>query len=183
MKFNKLKILFWGLCLLKLSYVPILYAQNGSPSEYEVKAAYIFNFAKFIEWPPHSFQNNYEPFILGILGNDPFGESLEKVINKRLIHGRTVEIKRMKNLTENESLHILFISSSERKKTRYLIQSLEELPVLTIGEISEFNRLGGIIQFFLEENSVLFRLNVEAAKISGLLISSQLLEVARIYKK
>jgi hypothetical protein len=183
MKFREIN--FFLLCFFILNSFSIknIQAQNGAPSEYEVKAAYIFNFAKFIEWPSYLFPNNNNQFIIGILGSDPFGESFEKIINKRLVHGKTVEIKRIKNLSENESYHILFISSSEKKKIKYILKSLEEMPILTIGEVSEFNYYGGIIQFILEENSVLFRLNADAARTAGLSISSQLLEVARIYKK
>lgn len=154
-------------------------AQEAASAEYRIKAAYIFNFAKFVEWPAATFPTHDTPMTLGVLGRDPFGSDLEKILGNKTIAGRRVRIKRMEESKPVEHCHVLFISSSERKRLPQLFENLQNSSVLTIGETDQFTRLGGMINFFKQENTIRFEINVQAAQKAGLRISSKLLHIGK----
>lgn len=153
--------------------------EAAQPSEYQLKAAFIFNFAKFIEWPPPAASNQESPFKIGVIGENPFGGELEKVIRGKIVSGRTFIVKQIKNLSEIKSCQILFISQSERKRVQEIIREAENGSVLTISEVDRFMQSGGIIHFIMEGNKVRFEINDAAARKVGLRISSKLLNLAR----
>jgi YfiR/HmsC-like len=157
-------------------------AQSRSAGEYELKAAFLFNFAKFVEWPPGSFSGIDAPIRLCLLGADPFEGSLEQVVQDKLAGGRRLQVEHPLNASKARGCHILFVSSLEGKPDRALLHGGYGPGVLTVGETSDFTRAGGVIDFVQQQNRVAFEINLEAADRAGVKISSKLLSLARIVR-
>jgi hypothetical protein len=156
-------------------------AEAEASREYLIKAAFIFNFVKFVDWPSELFKDKAAPIKLYILGNDPFGEALATIRDKK-VKGRRLTITRVQRVEEIKGAHLLFISPSEKGRVRQILQSLRNTPVLTISEIEGFGQMGGIINFITVEDKVQFEINSEQAQQHQLKISSQLLKLARIVR-
>lgn len=152
---------------------------QSSPSEYEVKAAFLFNFAKFVEWPEDSFADSYSPIVIGILGQDPFSGALDHTIGGKTVNGRALMVKRLAQGQDARACHILFVCSSERKRLSQILASLGGTSVLTVSDMDDFAYAGGIINFVLENSKVKFQVNATAAARARLRISSKLLTLAR----
>ncbi len=155
-------------------------AQSEPPTEYQVKAAFLYNFAKFVEWPADAFPDVQSPIVLGILGDDPFGSVLDKMIYGKAANGRGFVVKRVSEDAKLRSCHILFISSSEKKHLARILEGLKGAGVLTVGDMDRFAESGGVIHLLLAENKVRFGINLTAAARARLKISSKLLALARI---
>jgi hypothetical protein len=174
---------------VSLSWAPEAFAQasDGSDSsEYLIKAGFIFNFAKFVEWPPVAFAQTDTPIVIGILGTDPFGPILDRIVRDKKIGNRGFIVKRLnwnKDTKELKDCNILFVSTSERVHIDDLLQIVKSLPILTVGETPGFAERGGIIRFTVEDNRVRFEVNVDAAHLAQLTISSRLLTLARIIQQ
>ena len=151
-------------------------AQQSSPSEYEVKAAYVYDFGKFVTWPANATAAG--EFTICVLGLDPFGATLDAITAGERINGKKIAINRIAKPQEAVSCHILFISSSEESQLKEILATLDKTSVLTVSDISQFTRRGGMIQFVVEANKVRFEVNVTSAERAGLILSSQLLKVA-----
>lgn len=149
---------------------------------YHVKAAFIYNFIKFIEWPTTAFKDSRTPYIVGVLGKDPFGSDLKNTMSDKTINGRPILVR---SVTDPEigKCHALFISSSERRRLKSILDQAKGAPVLTIGETEEFAQMGGIINFVIEDNKVRFQINIEAAKRADLKIHSTLLNLAKVIRE
>jgi hypothetical protein len=167
------------LALGLLSSTLITVARAQSPDEYQVKAAFLYNFARFVDWPGEAFSDAGAPFVVGVIGNDPFGGALDQAINGKNIGGRQMTVRRLKWGQDLRSCHILYISSSERRHLPQIIQSLRGANVLTVGDMDQFNQQGGIINFILETNRVRFEINPRGADQARLRISSKLLALAK----
>jgi hypothetical protein len=146
----------------------------------QVEAVFLFNFSEFVEWPPQSFRDERSPLVIGVLGNDPFGATLDEVVRGESVNGRALAVRRFRRIEEVSDCHILFISHSERERLAQILQQLKGRSVLTVSDMDEFARLGGMIRFVLVENKIRLRINVEAARSAGLTISSKLLRPAQI---
>ena len=160
-------------------------AQNfdaSGSSEYLVKAGFIYNFAKLVEWPAATFGNSGRPIVIGVLGNDSFAATLERVVDGKNIELRPFLVKRLRSAKESKecACHMLFIASAESSRAEEIVQLLKGTSVLTIAETPGFSKQGGVINFVLEDRKVRFEVNVDAAKQAGLNISSRLLSLARI---
>jgi hypothetical protein len=178
-RFASGKRIIWGaLGVLALLCGPI--RAETPPSEYEVKAAFLFNFARFVEWPPAAFAAANSPIVLGLYGEDPFGEDLTRIIAGKTANGRPFVIRRCERPADLKSCHMAFISSSEKRNLPQAMDALKGLPVLTVGETDRFAESGGIINFVIDKNRVHFEINVDAADRAGLRMSSKLLSLARI---
>ncbi|MFI5174453.1 MAG: YfiR family protein [Terriglobia bacterium] len=153
---------------------------SQSPREYQVKAAFLYNFAKFIEWPSNVAADPNSPFVLGIMGDDPFGADLEQTINGKAVNGRRLVIKRFKRGQPLDLCQILFISSSEQGHLTQILDSLKGSSVLTVGEADHFAQSGGIINFTLKDDRVRFEINLGAADRARLKISSKLLVLGEV---
>lgn len=162
-----------------LSGVPNAYAQPRS-LEYEIKAAFLYNFAKFIEWPAKGPADT-STIIIGTLGEDPFGDTL-RTIEGKSIEGRKVVTKRFKSVRDLEFSHVLFISPSEKERLGEIMKVLKDWSVLTVGEMAGFVEAGGIINFIIEGNKVRFEINAVNAERARLRLSSRLLNVAKVVK-
>jgi hypothetical protein len=159
---------------------------SSDSSEYLIKAGFIYNFAKLVEWPATAFAQPDSPIVIGILGDDPFGGTLDRIVADKKINGRGFAVKRLKwskDLKDLKDCKILFVSASEAEHVDSVVDAMKWLPVLTIGDGPGFARRGGIMNFTLEDNKVRFEVNVEAAKHADLTISSRLLTLARIVQQ
>lgn len=154
-----------------------------SPSEYQLKAAVMYNFANFVVWPARCFPSAKSPFIIATVGEDPFKGVLEQTVRGKETDGHPFEIRHFKSLAEVRGCHMLFISSTERRKVAEIIEALGEAPVLTVGEMDRFLQTEGMINFLMEGNKVRFEINAEAARKAGLKVSSKLLYLARVKGK
>ena len=155
-------------------------AQSPTAGEYQVKAAFLYNFAKFIEWPPSSFSDASAPLRICILGRDPFGEELRNITKEKMVNGHKLEVSQVPDLLPARSCHILFIASSETTQLKRIFESLQGSDSLTVGDTKGFIEQGGMINFVLENSRVQFEVNRKAAEQCGLKISSKLLSVARL---
>src|SRR4030088_962624 len=158
-------------------------AGDADSSEYLIKAGFIYNFAKFVEWPTAAFSQPDSPIVIGVLGTDPFGNVLDRIVEDKKIGPRGFVVKRFKwgkDLKDLKDCKILFVSGSERAHIDDILQSVKGLPILTVGETPGFAERGGVIRFTLEDNRVRFEVNVEAAHQADLNISSRLLTLAKI---
>jgi hypothetical protein len=161
---------------------------QGSEStvpEYLIKAGFIYHFAGLVEWPASAFAQPNSPINICILGDDPFGSTMEQVVDNKQVGGRNIAVTRLKSANdfkEYKQCHMVFVSSSEKEQMDEIIRGVKGLPLLTIGDIPGFAEHGGIINFILEENKVRFEVNVDAGKQAHLNISSRLLSLAKIVK-
>lgn len=149
-------------------------------SEYEVKAVFLLNFVQYVDWPSQAFTSAQSPLVIGILGEDPFGDVLNRTIRGETIKERPVIVKRSRQVDDLKGCHLLFISRSEKGRLARILSRLEGTCVLTVGETDQFVQSGGIINFRLQGSKVRFEINVEAAGHCGLKISSKLLRLATV---
>ena len=154
----------------------ILHAQSAH-TEYQVKAAYLYNFAKFVEWPPEVMSSD-SSFNICVLGRDPFDSTFQTTIAGESIKGKNVLVKRIPRAQDASGCQILFISSSEEARLKDILDVLDKMSVLTVSDMPQFTRRGGMIQFVTEANRVRFEVNLTSAERTGLTLSSQLLKVA-----
>ena len=147
--------------------------------EYQVKAAYLFNFAKFVEWPKKAFADENTPITIGILGDDPFGPALDSLAASQEIQGREIVVRRFSRIDGIENGQILFISRNREKLLSDILGRLEGKCVLTVSETRTFAFDGGMINFVIIDDKVRFEINVKAAERAKLNLSSKLLRVAR----
>ena len=150
-----------------------------TPSEYQVKAAFLYNFVKFIEWPATP-ANQEGPIELCVLGKDPFGGAIERVIDGKSVNGRPLAIRRISDVAAARACHVLFVSASEAGRVSEITKAVRTWSVLTVSEIDRFSERGGIITFLMEGQRVRFRINSKIAATAGLQISSKLLQLALV---
>lgn len=153
-------------------------ADEAAPSAYRLKAAFLFNFAKFVEWPTEAFADARSPMVIGILGENPFGNDLEETIRDKTINDRPVVVKVFEQPSAVTNCHVLFIAASEKKPLPEIVETLRNATVLTVGETERFIESGGMINFVPEGNKIRFQINDEAARKAKLKISSKLLSLA-----
>ncbi|MBN1782400.1 YfiR family protein [bacterium] len=162
-----------------------LYGKNpapNQPSEYEIKAAFIYNFAKFVEWPAFSKQVEMDSLVIGILGHDPFGYILEKVIGGKTVGGKTLLIRRYSRVDQVSDCHVVFISDSENQKLRSILNVLNSKNILTVSEMDQFAQHGGMIQMYMENKRIRFAVNIDAVENAELKLSSKILNLADIVR-
>jgi len=172
-----------GLVLCLLCSLFPLRAQQPKAGEYQVKAAYLYNFGKFVDWPNGTATSKDGPFLICVLGNDPFGSTLDAMIANQKIGGRGVVAKRVSKPKDALGCRILFISSSEDTQLGDILASLSSSDVLTVGDSSQFSQRGGMIGFVFEGDKVRFEVNLANAEKAGLTLSSELLKVAVTVRK
>jgi uncharacterized protein DUF4154 len=160
-------------------FVSQIRAQQPKPGEYKVKAVYLYNFGKFVQWPEaRETRDQLEPFLICVLGKNPFGGLLESTIKGEDVNGMHLSAKRVTNAADTTGCRILFISSSETDRLGKILEELQSKPILTVSDIANFCDRGGMIQFELKDEKVRFAVNMTAAEKAGLTLSSQLVKVA-----
>lgn len=155
-----------------------LLAQSSVADEYPVKAAFLFNFAKFVEWPPLAFKGPEDPIAICVLGQNPFGSALENVVHDKTVANRAFVVREISNAQQAAKCQIIFVTALEQKHYRVLLEGLKAQSVLTVGEADDFSANGGIINFKLKDARVRIEIDANAAQRAGLRISSKLLSLA-----
>src|ERR1051325_1244096 len=173
----------FGATLLTLLSLLLTYsrgrAQDSAPSEYQLKAAFIFNFAKFVEWPPTAFSDAKSPFVVGVLGENPFSTDLERALHDKTLNRRPMKAVECRTLAEAKKCHIVFISASEKTRIREILKDLGPTNILTVSDADGFIESGGMIAFYREGNKIRFEINDQTAKKAGLKIDSRLLGLGK----
>jgi len=161
---------------------------NGAPAspsptsalEYQVKAAFVYNFAKFVEWPGDAGATDAATLIIGVIGEDPFGQTLDDTVRGKTVGGRALAIKRFTSIDDLEPCQVLFVSASLSRHLPEILSRIQGSPTLTISEEDRFAQDGGMVRLVTEDNKIRFEINVDAAERAGLRISSKLLALAQI---
>jgi len=162
-----------------------LWASAGLPAlpqavdEYHVKALFLYNFAKFVDWTPAT---PTDTICVGILGDDPFGDVLDQTVAGKTVNGRSFVVRRLKRYEDAKVCQIVFVSGSEKKRLHAILNGLGSFGVLTVGEMEGFAAHGGVINFEIAGGKVRFEVNVDAAERAGLKLSSKLLSLATIVR-
>jgi len=158
-----------------------VHAQPLSSREHLIKAAFLYNFAKFVDWSPESLPESNTSLILCVLGQDSFGGALESLEGKT-VKGRELVVRHTTRLENLDKCHILFISASEKKRLPEILKSISKMNLLTVSDMKGFAQEGGIINLVKEGSRIRFEINLDAASLSGLIISSNLLKLAKIVR-
>ena len=153
-------------------------AQRTSSGEYEVKAAFLYHFAEFVDWPPDAFKNETSPLTYCTFGEDPFQGGLEASLAGKTIGARPLRVRHVKQLQEIPECQILFIAASQKKRITAILASVKTAPVLTVADSDHFVNEGGVIGFLAEEKKIRFEINLKAATDARLRISAKLLALA-----
>ncbi len=155
-------------------------AQSSASKEYRIKAVFLFNFTQFVEWPAASFSGPAAPFVIGILGDDPFGTYLDEAVQNEKVNGHPLVVQRFRDVKDAKNCQILFLNSPDAEKMKENLSAVNT-HILTVSDADNFARMGGMIRFVKESNRIRLQINPEAARSSDLLISSKLLRVSDIY--
>ena len=170
----------FGLLVLVLSFATFDLGHAQESKEYQLKAAFLFNFVQFVKWPPDSFPSADAPFCIGILGDDPFGSVLDDTIQGEAINNHHLEVERSQRIEDLKDCLVIFICRSESGHVGEILSQIGSRPILTVSEVDSFAREGGDIDFYLSDGKVRFEINPQAAQRCGLKISSQLLSLGKI---
>jgi hypothetical protein len=165
-----------------LCVLSICAAQGESLDEYQVKAAFLYSFAKFVEWPIVAFKGPSEPIAICVLGQNPFGNALESMVKGKVVNGRAFTVTRLSDPKQTGACQIVFVCSSEQRRVRSILDLLETNSAVTVGEVEGFAAAGGVANFKLDSGRVRIEINAEAASRKNLRISSRLLSLAQIVK-
>ena len=170
-----------SLCLLEV--IPLhLAAQAQTMSEYQLKAAFLVNFGKFIDWPEAEFSSSNVPFVIGVIGADPFGDDLDEAIKGKSIGAHPIVARRISSGGDTSGLELAFIGSSEKTRLAETLRRLNASSAVSVSDIDRFCEAGGIIAFVVDNNRIRFEVNVDAAQKRNLKISSKLLSLALIHR-
>jgi len=169
-----------GLLIFILLFPAVGLARAQESKEYQLKAAFLFNFVQFVKWPPDSFSNAGAPFCIGILGDDPFGSALEETIRGEAIDNHPLTVVRAQRIEDLKDCQVIFVCRSEEGHVSEILSQLDSRPILTVSEVESFARDGGDIDFYLSDGKVRFEINPGSAQRCGLKISSQLLSLGKI---
>ena len=151
-----------------------------APTEYQVKAVFVYNFSHFVEWPAQVFADPKAPFVIGILGDDPFGARLDEAVRGEQIDQHPLIVRRFRSVDEIGDCRILYIDRAEGPQLRQILASLDHRSTLTVSELDDASQRGVMIQFVTDNNRIRLRINVDSARAAGLTISSKLLRPAEI---
>lgn len=170
----------WIIVLVLMLYLPGLNAGQELLTETpnKVEAAFLRNFAHYVTWPPDVFADDHTPWCIGILGNDPFGDVLDKTLAGRTEQGRSFEVLRADSPNELPKCQIVFVAYQDAAKRRAALATLKNLPVLTVSDAPEFLQEGGIIQFHVGDR-VEMSINLDQSRSASLTIQTKMLEVSR----
>lgn len=171
---SRMWIVLWFAAVFSLA--PVVRAQSASQREYEIKAAYLYNFIKYVDWPSYG-----DTITIGVLGGNPFGPALAP-LNGKIVKGRRLVVRELDSVRDAQKCQIIFVSASERQRLQEIFETLRSARVLTVGETQGFADGGGMINFIEENNKVRFEINAGAARRTGLNISSELLKLAKLVK-
>lgn len=155
-------------------------SQRADNREYQIKAAFLFNFTQFVEWPANALPETKTPLVIGILGENPFGSYLQEIITGEQVNGHPLIVQQYKDAEEIKACHVIFINLTEKNKLEQVIASLKGRSILTVSDDNDFIKQGGMIRFIKKDNKIQFQINPESAKEADLIVSSKLLRLAEI---
>jgi len=173
-------LLFAVVFLMTLLGSQMAHAQSDTTREYQIKAAFLYNFVQFVKWPGTTFSSSDAPFCIGVLGDDPFGSALDDTVQGEAIDGHRLMVVRSPRVEELMGCQVIFVCRSEEGRVDAILSQLSSKPILTVSEGSNFASKGGDIDFYLSSGKVRFEINPQAARQCGLKISSQLLALGKI---
>jgi YfiR/HmsC-like len=176
-------ILFWGCLGCPGNRARGAEALDDASKEYQIKAAFIFNFALFTAWPDSAFSAPNAPFVVAVIGDDPFGPALQQVMSGKSISGHPITVKHLDSRAQISGCHLLFVPASEDDRLGDIFNIVGNRPILTVGETSKFLWAGGIIRFLIADGKIRFEIAPDAADKAGLRLSSRLMNLAKIFKK
>lgn len=156
--------------------------QEAASLEYQVKAVFLLRLAQFTEWPADARQSA-QPFVIGVLGQDPFGSRLEQAVEGERISGRPIVVERYAEVADLAPCDLLFVAASHQRATAQVLSRLKGSQTLTVADFAGFVGRGGAVELFLEEDRVRFRIDRDAAQAAGLVLRSQLLRAAATVKE
>jgi hypothetical protein len=151
--------------------------------EYQLKAAFLYNFAKFVDWPVEAFRGPSEPFSICVLGDDPFGQSLDDMVASKTVGGRPIAVRRISDSSQTDACHILFVSSPPSKRALSILAAAKRTGVLTVGDAGVSTAEGIAIGFVMASGKVRFEIDPAVAGRAGLHISSKLMSLAQIGRR
>ena len=151
-----------------------------APTEYQVKAVFVFNFSHFVAWPSRAFAASDQPFVIGVLGTDPFGPHLQDAVRGELIDGHPLLVRHFHDIADVNDCQILFIDRTQGTQLQRILAALDHRSVLTVSDVDGASQRGVMIQFATENNQIRLRINPESAHAAGLTISSNLMRLAEI---
>jgi hypothetical protein len=157
-------------------------AQEVQLSESDLKAAFLFQFAKFVDWPAGAFAGEDSPIEIGILGDDDFAAALQALLQGKKAHGRSFQVARVSTQAQARKCHMLFFRESETRKLGPMLDGLRQLPILTVGESADFIAQGGMMNFFIDDKQLRFEIGPSPVQAARLTVSSQLMRLAKIRK-
>lgn len=170
-----LKVLLAGAAL---GSMPLLSMAAATP-EYQIKAAFLFHFVQFVDWPDSAFETPSDPLVVGILGDDPFGSTLDEIMRDEKVHGRSITIERYASAENARRCHLLFVSLRSAM-LRGAMDQLGPAPILTVSDAEGFLEQGGIVRLFTEQGRIRIGINLQAAERARLRLSSKLLRSAQV---
>jgi hypothetical protein len=151
--------------------------------ECEIKAAFLYNFTKFVDWPPSTFPDSGAPIVIGVLGDSPCAQALERLVKDRKVNGRKIVVRPIASAEDAKLTHLLFVGSAHEAQFAGLKPAIETLPVLTVGESPGFATLGGAVDFVPQGDNIRFEINIGAVERAGLKISAQLQKLATVIRR
>jgi len=179
-----LRTLANALLMAMVVAIPAGAARADTAREYGVKAAYLFNFAKFVTWPDTSFPAAQDPIRICVLGRDDFGGTLDAVVKGKTVRGRKLEVQKLRGAGDDDPLarscHILFISASEQGREAVIFAAIEDRSIVTVGEVEGFATKGGMFNYVARGTKVKFQLNRSVAEARGVGVSARLIKLAEL---
>ncbi len=181
-KVLKKNLITLALSLQLMLAIPFAWAEDNIPREFEIKAVFLFNFAKFIEWPSSAFDGSDSPINLCILGENPFGATLDMVVSEEKAQGRMAQVIRLNSVKQSSQCHIVFISRSETGNEITILEALKNHPILTVSDIKDFSTRGGMIEFHVKDNRIRFIIDPDKIKSENLQVNVNLIRVGDLKK-
>jgi hypothetical protein len=170
----------WRILIAVLWLLLPAHALTQPVKEYELKAALLFNFLQFVEWPADAFAPGDSPIVVGVLGDDPFGPPLDQLVQDAAVNNRKIVVRRYARAEDIDVCHMLFVNVRPGTRLKSVFEALGSRAILTVGDAEGFLEQGGMIQFVTQNARVRLRINLDIAKAAGLTLSSKLLRPAQI---
>lgn len=171
----------WFLVLLILQFGPFSgHLRGQAVKEYDLKAAFLYHLAQFVDWPSEAYPAADTPLVIGVLGQDPFGKALDEIIQNEVVKNRKLIVQRYRRLEEIKLCHVLFISHSEDSRLAEILAALQGRAILTVGDSDGFARRGGMVRFLTDKGKLKLRINLDSARAANLTISSKLLRASEV---
>jgi hypothetical protein len=171
-------VLSFALLVLSACGSPL--AQAQASREYDLKAVFLYNLASFVDWPPSAFELQDSPFVIGVIGDDPFGGVLDEVVRNEFRGRHPLVVRRFGRSDDIRACHILFVSESESHRLQNVLRQVRGHPILTVADLPGFVEVGGMIGFETQDDRLALFVNPSAVSAVNLTLSSKLLEVSQI---